>query len=150
MHIIFDLAPFYREACAVGTEYGIRGIFQICLRVVSCRRHHRLLVVAGGVAQKAQLELPLSLGVGRHLLGIVPQLRGRHLPGEDGVFPAVFRRLRQSPHGPDVGDGPTHLGGGHNQGKPIPGFQEPGLCLHQSLAHRPVGCLAEVAPFCVL
>ena len=150
MHILLDLIPFDIEARSVGAEYRVRGIVQICLRVVAQLGHHLIGIVTGGVAVKRHLQPSLALGVGCQGFGIVFQLRRRDLTLQGGQGTALLRRLHFPGHGPQVGNGPPHLGCGQGQHQIVPGFQQYGLCLHQPLAHRPVGCLTEVTAFGVL
>ena len=91
-----------------------------------------------------------ALGVGRHLGGVVFELRCRDLSFQDGLGALGLRWLHGASHGPDVRNGPADLGRGHRQPEIIPGLQQNGLGLHQPLAHRPIGGLPEVSAFGVL
>ena len=95
-------------------------------------------------------EPPPAPGVGGQGEGIV--LHGGHggRPGEGRPFPVVFRGGEDGGHGLQVADGPAKLLGGDLQLEVVPGLQEDALRLHEPLAHRPVGGLAEVAPLGVL
>ena len=53
-------------------------------------------------------------------------------------------------HGPQIPDGPAHLGLGQAQTEVVIGLQQDALRLHQPLAQGPVGGLAKVAAFGVL
>ena len=150
VHIVHHPIPFHVEARPMGTEYGIRGIVQIRFRVVGAFRDHRFRVVAGGVAVEGQLQTAQPLGVGRQRFGVVLHLGCGHQPPECGQTAAGFRSLKLAAHGPDIGDAPAGLLGGHRENKVVPGFQQHGFGLHQPLPHRPVGGLPEVAALGVL
>lgn len=63
--------------CAAGpmdTEYGVRRVFQIPLRVIADGRRHLRLPGAGLIAPKRAKEPALAPGICDHLPGVAAQL----------------------------------------------------------------------------
>ena len=134
----------------MGAEDRVRGVFQICLRVIAGSCDHRLAVVAGGIALETQLQSPPPLGVGCQYFGVILHLGGRHQPPQGGQPTGGLRRFKFAAHGTDVGNGSANQLRGSGDGKGIPGFQQYRFGLHQALPHRPIGGLPEVAALGVL
>ena len=145
MHIVLHLIPPDVKARSMGAEDRIRGVVQIAFRVVTTFRNDSLGIVAGSVAAQGKLKPSQSLGIGRQGFRVVLHLGGGHQPPEGGQGAGSLRGLELPAHGPDVGDAPADLLGGHRENKVVPRFQQHGFCLHQPLPHRPVGGLPEVA-----
>ena len=150
VHILLHLVPGHVEARPVGAEHGIRGVLHIRLRIVVLLGNHRFRIVADLVAPQRQLQPTQPLGIGRHGLGIIPNLRRRNLTPKDGEIFHRLRRLHLTTHGSDIRNPPSDLLRGQGQFKIVPGFQQEGFRLHKPLAHRPIGGLPEVAAFRVL
>ena len=150
VHVLPHLIPLHHNSCAVVAEHGVGGVVRVPLRVVAQFRGHLLLVVAGGIAPRGAAKPPPAPGIGSHLLSIVPQAGHRGLPGEGDQLLSTLRGLHSSAHVLQIGHGPAHTVHGHLQGEVVDGLQQKGLRLHEALAHRPVGGLAEVAPLSVL
>ena len=108
------------------------------------------LVRAGLVAPEGAQQPPPSLGISGHLPGVIPQSGHRHGSGEHRFLPHRLRRIQPGAHLLEIRHGPAHLGPGQLQPEVVPGLQQNTLRLHQSLAHRPVGGLAEVPALRVL
>ena len=150
MHIGEDLVPFHREAAPVGAEDGVRGVVQVGLGVVGVGGPDGLRVVAEVIALHLQGQLPQAPGIGRQLPGVVRH-GGHGSPAPEQAHAAqVLGGVEAAEAGLDIRDGPADLGRGHLQPEAIPGLQQHGGSLHQTLPHRPVGGLAEVAPLGVL
>ena len=144
------LVPGDVIAPAVGAEHRAGGVQLVPLRVIADLLHDLLGVVAGLIAPQGAGQPPAAPGVGGDRLPIVSHPRHRGKAGEQGHVPLALGRLHRAPHGLDVRHGPAHALGGHLQGKVVKGLQQNALGLHQALAHRPIGGLAEVAPLGVL
>ena len=138
------------DAGAVATEHGVRGVVQIRRRVVIDGRQHSVLVRAGRITPEGTEQPPPALGVGGHLPGVVPQSGHRHSTSEHSLLPRCLRRRQLRPHLLEVRHGPAYLRCGQLQAEVVPGLQQDALRLHQPLAHRPIGGLAEVAALRVL
>ena len=138
------------DAGAVATEHGVRGVVQIRRRVVIDGRQHSVLVRAGRITPEGTEQPPPALGVGGHLPGVVPQSGHRHGTSEHSLLPRRLRRRQLRPHLLEVRHGPAYLRCGQLQAEVVPGLQQDALRLHQPLAHRPIGGLAEVAALRVL
>ena len=133
----------------MGTEDGIRRIFQVCFRVISDFGDHLLLILTGGITARGTAEPTPAPGIGCHLHGVAAQGGDGNGTGEDGQFPLLLLG-EGGGHGPQISNGAAHLGLGEAQAEPIVGFQQNALRLHQPLAQGPVGGLPEVAAFGVL
>ena len=99
---------------------------------------------------ECQLQPSPAPGVGGQGVGVVPNLPGGHRAFEDAHIPRSLGGVKFPAHGPDVRNGPANGIRGGGEGKVVPGFQEHTFRLHQPLAHRPVGGLAEVPALGVL
>ena len=150
MHIIGHLIPLHGETGAVGAEDGVRRVFHIRFRVVAKGFRYCFLVMTGQISPEGQLQPAATLGVGSNLIRVIAQFRGRNQSFQNGHGTNSFRRVKIAAHGSDIGDGTTHHFRGQGQGEIIPGFQQNGFCLHQTLTDSPVSGLAEVAAFGVL
>ena len=150
MHIILDLVPLDVDPRPVGAEHRVRRVLHVALRIVADGGDHRLRLRARLVAVASQAQPPPPPGVGHQLLHIA--VHGRHRGGaaQQRQLPRLLRRFKFSVHGPHIVDGPADLLLRHCHLKAVPGLQQPALRLHQSLAHRPVGGLAEVPALRVL
>ena len=150
VHIVLHPVPGHMEAGAVIAEHGIRGVGNVRQRIVADFLHHFFGVVAGSIAVERQLQLSSALGVGRQLVGIVPQLRSRHQSLQGRGVTHRLRGIEFAAHGADIRDGTADLLCGQRQPEIVPGFQQHAFGLHQALAHRPVGSLPEVTALGVL
>ena len=90
------------------------------------------------------------MGIGCHVLSIIPNLGNGNRSPEDGIVAGRLRSVKFAGHGPDIGDGTTDLGSGDRQSEFIPGFQKNAPGLHQTLADCPVGGLTEITALGVL
>ena len=94
-------------------------------------------------------KLPPAASVGGELQAVVPEAGHRGPARQDGGGLSV-RQIELPVHGPQVADGAARLVGGDLQTEAVPGLQQHALGLHEALAQRPVGGLAEVAALGVL
>ena len=108
----------------MGTEYGIRRIFQIRFRIIANFCHNLFLIVAGPIAMEGQLQPAPSLGIGCQGLRIVSNLRSRYQALQCRQIAAAFRRIELAAHGPDVSDGTANLFRRTDHHKIIPGLQK--------------------------
>ena len=144
------LVPPHCVSPAVGAEHRVRCVLHIPLRVIANGGDYRGGVRAGAVSPQRAQQPSLPPGVSGHLPGVVPH--GGH-GGGTGEHSLLTHRLRRRDlpfHSLKVTDGPARLGGGQLQTEIVPGLQQHALRPHQSLAHRPVGGLAEVSALGVL
>ena len=150
MHIVLDLVPLDVDPRPMGAEHGICRVLHIALGVIAQLRDHRPRLRAGLVAVASQAQPPPPPGVGHQFLHIA--VHGRHRGGapQQHQLPRLLRRVKFSVHGPHIADGPADLFLGHRHLKAVPGLQQQALRLHQPLAHRTVGGLAEVPALGVL
>ena len=150
VHEVLHLVPLDVDARAVGTEYGIRGIVRVALRVITDLFDDFRGVVTGEIALEAAGEPPAAFGIGKQLLLIVLHLRDRRGAREQQGVHAVCGTFEFRVHGLDVADGAADAFGRYFQAEAVPGFQQHVSRLHQSLAHGPVRRLAEIAALGVL
>ena len=144
------LVPLDDVPGPVVAEHRVGGVFHIPLHVVADLSHDLRLVGTGPVPRRGEGEPPHPPGVGGHLGGVVLEAGHRGGAGEQGHVPQNLRGLELAPHPLEVGHGPAHLVRGQEEAQVVPGLQQNALRLHQALAHRPVGGLAEVPSLGVL
>ena len=132
------------------TENGIRRILQIPQRIVPCCLYHCLRILTGSVASEDKGQIPPASGVACHLDLVAVHPCRRRPPGEHGTLANRLRRMKFSLHPLDIRQRPPQVLGGQFQPEVIVRLQKHTLCLHQTLAHRPVSSLPEVASFRVL
>ena len=79
MHMFFYFIPGYDRACAMITEYGVRRIFHICLRIIANTPDHLFRIPAWRVTSGHAGKTPSSFCIGSDFLLIIPH--GRHRRG---------------------------------------------------------------------
>ena len=122
VHEFLYPVPFHRMPRPVAAKYGVRGVFQVRLRVVGRCLNHLPGIVAGLIAPQGQAQPAQTLGVGGELGGIVPDFSGGDPALQNGHPLPALRGLGGAAHGPDVRNGPADLGLGQLQVKIIPGL----------------------------
>ena len=150
VHMFRHLVPLDVDSRTVAAENAVGAVIEIRLRVIAQGFHHLLLVFARLVAPEGTADSAKPPGVGCDGLGIVLHGRHRRRAGEHRLLPHYLGRVEARAHLLQVRHGSSHISLGQLQSEVVPGFQKHALGLHQTLAHRPVGGLAEVAALGVL
>ena len=144
------LVPLDVDSRTVAAENTVGAVIEIRLRVIAQGFHHLLLVFARLVAPEGTADSAKPPGVGCDGLGIVLHGRHRRRAGEHRLLPHHLGRVEGGAHLLQVRHGSSHISLGQLQSEVVPGLQKHALGLHQALAHRAVGGLAEVAALGVL
>ena len=147
MGILLHLIPGHIKAGSVGTKNRSCRIFQISFRIISRRFYDLLTVVTRFIAFQYKGQMPPSSGIGCDFSLIVPHLRHRSGSRKKSICSLNIRSGKSSAHPLDIGHSPANRILRHLQGIFINRLQKDTFCLSQSLAHRPVGGLAEISPF---
>ena len=150
MHVFRHPVPLHGEPAAVGAEHGVGGVFQVRLRIVVRGGDHGIGVVAGSVPRRLQGQAAPAAGIGGHLLGVIVEFRHRDPAPQQGHVPGRLRSIEAAAAQAHITDGPAQLLRRHLQPEGVVRLQQAAPGLHQPLAHRPIGGLAEVAAFGML
>ena len=136
--------PLHHHARPMGAEHAVRRVVEVALRVVAPLGDDGLRVLAGPIPLHPAGEPSPASGVGGHVQHIVGHGGYGGGTGEHHAPARLLRGPVLAAHGLDVADGPAHVANGHLQPEAVVGLQQHALGLHEPLAHRPVGGLAEI------
>ena len=152
MHVVLHLIPGNNAADAVRAEDGVRGILTVLHRAVALCSDDLLCIVAGKVAEKAQLQLPLSAGVAAERVCVVQALRHGKTTRDDCVF---HRGIRSSDipllsdrefrlHAVKIRESSSDSLLRNAKRKAVPWLEKNIVRVHQSVSHGAVGSLTEI------
>ena len=150
MHIIFYLVPFHHKARPVGAENRIRRVFKIPFRIIAQGRYPLFLLLARFIAPQAAKHVPPALSIRRNLLGVMPRPGNWGAAQQQRFLPLGRWWRKAAAHLLQIVHGAAHAFVGQLQLNIIPGLQQHASGLHQSLPHRAISGLAEIAAFGVL
>ena len=145
LHIFLNLIPGHRHSRPMEAEHGSSRILDIAVKIIPDPLDHFFFVMAWAVTGRPQGKSPTPSGVGNDLLLIIPHFRYRSDPRKDRASFRLRRRVKRSLHPLHIRHGPAQVFRGQFQHKLIKRLQKTAAGFLQSLAHRPVGRLAEIS-----
>ena len=147
MHILWHLIPWNVKSCTMGTEDGSCRILDIALRIITNLFDHCLCVPARFIAAERTGQMSLSSCIGIHFHLIIPHTCNRCISLDRRHLSFCLRCTGLPIHPLNICKCPSDHSRWNFQLKIIIRFQQHTFGLHQSLAHRTVGCLPEIPAF---
>ena len=145
-----DLVPLDLKARAVAAKDGARRMQKIPLRVVADSFDNLVLLRARAVARRLIRDFALPSGIRRDLRRISAQQPDRSRTRQNRALTCQKRRGKLGVHPLKIRHRPPEHTRWQLQPERVPRLQQHRLCLAQSLPHRAVGRLPEIAAFCML
>ena len=144
MHHGRRIPPRHCIPRTVRTEYGIRGVLGVSLRIISDLFNHTLLLSAGRIPAQCAQKPSLAVCVCSNIACIM-LCRSDGCPCiEQSTVRQRLRCIKPAAHLCDIIHGTPDTVSGQLKAHVIPWLEQDASRLHEPLAHCAVGCLAEV------
>ena len=145
MHVALHLVKRHDKASAMGTEDRGAWIQDVLIRVIAPGEDHLLRIMTAVIAAEAQGQTAQSLRVDHQLLMVVPHRHNRRSALEHCPLSLHLRSAEVCVHVREIRHRTADIVSRNVEREGIVRLQQDVLRLPESLAHRTVGRLTEIA-----
>ena len=147
MHIFRHLIPWNIESCTMGTENRACRVLDVTFRIIAHLFNHCFCIPARFIATECTGQMSLTSCIRIHFHLIIPHTCNRCISLDRRHLSFCLRRTGLPIHPLNICKSSSDHSRWNFQLKIIIRFQQHTFGLHQSLAHRTVGCLPEISAF---